>query len=976
MVAKGSSKGSAKGGVKGSAAKGGSSLLNTNLYNDYMKYQRELEEKLGHNKCLVLYTNGSFCELVSIEEDFIKRLCGMLNIAFSRRNSSLPLSQCNPFMAGWPSCSNQKYFDHLLDAGIAIGFVDQVSSYNNGSKKRAMTRIMTPDLNVDTYDSKTDQFHTLFYIEPTVSKRTGLTIYVGISKLDLSTGVNVVTESAFNTYDDLKQVINELTQVSAKVTVMGHDHSVDENVKALVDELKIISFTFNQAYIELCLSKVYGGSSIPLVQKLNLNRCPLATKALVLNLNNVYGINPGLLNGLNEPVYDQGESTVLVNPSLYADIHVLPKKNVITKSDELFATVETKIRGAVTSLFDLYDHCITNSGSRMLRNKLLNPTHDTHALEESYAAISDMQGSDRVFEKVREVLGNKLQDPVRTLRKLQIHAKKVNVTHVRSVIDVCRVAKSLVALLEHTDSFVLKGDVDKVLNMLEGAVTEDAGGDCWLKPGVSVEVDKCLEKLKDNQLVVTKLQSEFSILIGAENSFKLDMCGRGDDKVFKFTTTSKRAEVLKAAKNAVVITDTLSITPSTLKYTLTTSRKDSNITSDELDKILNDHRRLRVEFDKMQQQGLNEFAEKLLSQHLDDLKQINELVTRCDVFSAIAMVCKTNAYHRPVIDVEATGPSFENLRHPIVLENSGTFIGNDVDYTDGKPKLCFSLNSSGKSTLARSLMVAIYCAQAGLFVASKMTFQPFRKLFTRIQCDDKLESGLSSFDYEVTEIGFMLKHLDERTFMVVDEAAKGSEQSAILCVNSALIDTVVKKKAKLFLTSHCHSLKQVDEIRNTSRFYQMRTEFQQDGSIVFHRKFEESIGDECYGLKCAASILGKDSEFIARCSFYHKTYVENVADTENLVPSKRSRYNANVVVEKCMICGKTSKDNVLETHHMNEQRNFDSNKLCGDQKMNSPDNLVVLCATHHDMCDDPSKLVIHGYKQTSSGRVLDYELFT
>ena len=956
-------KGKGKGG-------GGSGLLNDGLLLDYQKYQKELEAKLGHTKCLVLYQNGSFSELLTQDEDFMKRLCGMLNIAYSKRSNAAPSSTANPYMAGWPSCSNQKYIDFLLDAGIAVGLVTQIDRYNNGSMRRAMTEILTPELNVDTYESKTDQYHTLVFVEPTVSKRSGLTLYAGISKVDLSTGVNVVSEAAYKSYDELKNVVQELSQVSNKLQVMTHGEDSGDLLRPHVDELKVISFCMNQAYLELSLSKVFNASNISMLERLNLSRCPLASKALVLNLNSIYGINPRLLNGINEPVYDQGETKVLINPSLLDDIHVLPKKNAISKSDELFAQVETKVRGAVESLLEIYDKCVTNTGSRALRNKLLNPTYHAEALEESYLSIEEMQGS---YEKVREAL-SKLQDPVRNLRKLQIHSNKINVTHMRSVIDACRIAKELVALLEDSDSFVLEGDVDSLLTMLEGAVNEDAGADCWLKPGVSTELDQCLSRLKENQVVVEKLQSEFSNLIGADNSFKLESSGKVDDKTFKFMATSRRGEVLKTHAQPVVITDNLSITPSTLKYTLTPSKKESQISSPELDQVLDDYRRLRVSFEKVQQRALNEYTARLLEAHLSDLKHINEFLTQCDVYSSIAMVAQQNAYHRPVIDVEATGPMFEDLRHPIVLQNSGSFISNDVDYTDGKPKLCFSLNSSGKSTLARSLMVALYCAQAGLFVASKMTFAPFRNLFTRIVGEDILQSGLSSFDRECVDLGYILKHMDERTFMVADEPARGSEQSAILCVNSALIDTVVKKKAKLFLTSHCHSLKRVDEIRNTSRFYVMQTEFQQDGSIVFHRKFVESIGDECYGLKCAASILGKDSEFMSLCGFYEKKYIENVADTENLVPSKRSRYNANVVVEHCMVCGKTSKDNVLETHHLCGQKMFDANKLCGDQKMNSLDNLVVLCSTCHDSVDMPGKLVIRGWQVTSEGRKLDYDL--
>ena len=935
------------------------------LFKDYNKFQKQLEERLQTKQCLILYNSGYFFEFYHTSESFMKNLSSILNMAYTKRNSNLELSESNCFMIGFPTCALDKHVDVLLENNIAIGIVKQIDKYSNGSMKRELTEILTPDTNIESYEKNQDVFQTMIFVEKIESKRAGLKFYIGLSKIDISTGENLLSEMCFNNFKELENFMDSIKLNSNKVQVVSHQEIENPTVKT-VDSV-------NNAYICKTLEEVFGKSQINVQERLNVTMCPNATKAMVFNLNYLFKINPTLLNGIKNPIYEANNTNVMYNSSLIDDIHVLKKIETVSKSDQLFNVVSKSEKGTVASLIELFDKCITNSGKRTLRNRLLKPTFDTDVLNNSYGKISMMIDA-ALYAKTRSIL-EPIQDPVRNLHRLFIYESKINILNMRTVLETCQVGQRLKEMLGDSDDFQFNTDISAIAEHLEIHLNFDEHyKTVWFKQGLFKKLDTSLQKLNENKEAVDKIQSVLSELIGADNSFKLECYGKSDEKQFRFTTTSKRGEMLKLKKDDIVIHPTLTVNPSKLKYTLTTSKKDSHVTSPELDKLLTDYKRLQNDFDELQQKTLNEFTKGFLETFTVQLREINAFITDCDVYSSLALVSTKNCYYPPKIDTDCRGPIFNQIRHPIIEHNEQNYVENDVDYTDGKPKLIWALNASGKSSILRAQMVCVYLAQCGIFTPCQLTYKPFQKLFTRIAGGDAMIHGLSTFDKEITEINYILKHLDSNTFLTSDELSNGSEQSAILCINAALIQTAVEKGAILFLTSHCHELKKIKEIQDTSRFYYMKTSFEQDGSITFFRKFVEGIGEEIYGLLCAQSILGNNSDFMKKCFYYQKEYIEKVPDQESICPNKRSRYNGKIIVGNCEICGKSSKDNVLETHHITEQCTFDENNLNDALKKNSIDNLVILCKPCHLQVDIPDKLVIKGWKYTSNGRVLDYEL--
>ena len=124
------------------------------------------------------------------------------------------------------------------------------------------------------------------------------------------------------------------------------------------------------------------------------------------------------------------------------------------------------------------------------------------------------------------------------------------------------------------------------------------------------------------------------------------------------------------------------------------------------------------------------------------------------------------------------------MRHPIVekLSTDTTYIPHNIELgyeTDQNGILLYGINSSGKSTLMKSIGLNVILAQIGYFVScSHFEFSPYNSLFTRISGNDNLFRGLSSFMVEMMELMAILKRNNNNTLVIADEICRGTEEKS------------------------------------------------------------------------------------------------------------------------------------------------------------------------------------------------------
>ena len=103
--------------------------------------------------------------------------------------------------------------------------------------------------------------------------------------------------------------------------------------------------------------------------------------------------------------------------------------------------------------------------------------------------------------------------------------------------------------------------------------------------------------------------------------------------------------------------------------------------------------------------------------------------------------------------------------------------------------LLYGINSSGKSSLMKSIGLNVLMAQSGFFVsAAAMKFSLFDSLFTRIVSSDNLAKGLSTFAVEMLELKNIFNRATVRSLILGDEISHGTETlSGVAIVSSAII---------------------------------------------------------------------------------------------------------------------------------------------------------------------------------------------
>ena len=363
--------------------------------------------------------------------------------------------------------------------------------------------------------------------------------------------------------------------------------------------------------------------------------------------------------------------------------------------------------------------------------------------------------------------------------------------------------------------------------------------------------------------------------------------------------------------------------------------------------------------------------------HIDNLiKNIIEIdISCCNAKNAFEY-----RYNRPNISNESdeNDTSFvkmKNMRHPIVerIIEDVEYIGNDIELstTDRNGKLLYGINSSGKSTLMKSVGLNIIMAQSGMYVAaSTMIFNPYKHIFTRISGMDNIYKGMSSFVVEMTELRNILQRCDKNSLVLGDEICCGTEATSALAIVAAGIETLVNKKTGFIFATHLHELTELKQMRQLIEYdkcisvYHIHISIDEKNVITFHRKLKEGKGLDTYGIEVCKS-LNMPSNFMKTAEDIRK---EINGLNSLIVNSVSSKYNNELYMTECNICGRKAHD----THHIKYQSDSDENGFFENHHKNIKHNLIALCKDCHNK-EHNGTIKIKGYKTTTEGIVIDVD---
>jgi DNA mismatch repair protein MutS len=310
-----------------------------------------------------------------------------------------------------------------------------------------------------------------------------------------------------------------------------------------------------------------------------------------------------------------------------------------------------------------------------------------------------------------------------------------------------------------------------------------------------------------------------------------------------------------------------------------------------------------------------------------------------------------------------------------ILDNTN-YIPNDVNFINNKINgmLLYGLNGGGKSVFMKSIGINIVLAQAGIFIAAEnFEYHPYNKIFTRINKNDNLFMGKSSFEIEMMELKTILNIADKNSLVIGDEVCSTTENISGLSIISTTINYFLKNDISFIFASHIPDINNYINKDLIDKIYigHLTVEIEKN-KMIYTRKIKDGIGNKNYGLM-VANFIFNDKEFEINSLQTQNKILDkhNQKNSKTVVSTSKSTYNKKLYVDYCYICKdvlNVENKNNLDVHHIKEQNTFEKNE---SKIKNKKSNLVVLCKLHHTNVHK-NQIKINGWVKTSDGIKLDY----
>lgn len=919
--------------------------MSSNLLEEYETYTKKYQKEYGP-KTIVLYRCGSFYEIYSCNDELIniKEISEMLGIQVSRRSKAIIEVNRNNFnMAGFPMYSLKKFVNILLSFLYTVVIVDQVSEAPK--PKREVTDIISPGTKIEDVSPNDSNLLLVAVFEEHELWRNKkeLTLVIGISLIDLSTGKSKISEYSKNSLDELYKTISFFNPKEIVFTSIQPIQYTFDDLKSYLelsttcvhDKLGLYPDVMTKiSYQEQLLKKIYPKYGLlSIFEYLDIDRMPVATQSFVYILEFCQKHNCNITKGLSAPDIVFVQNTTL-----------LLSYNTCNKL------------GIHSSLIPLLNNCQTSIGRRSFRDRILTPLTDPDAIVKSYDKVEEYIA---LYKETSAYLQN-IYDLERLYRKMIL--KKLHPA------DFVQIDQTIEAVynLKYTDATdKLDKFVDEfrsTLNMQEIQKYHlDNIKTSFFIPGKFSDIDKLQQRLE-------KLTTFFETLAKNITLCKVESNERDG---FYISITSKRfSDIKKEFHNKVFTIDEFTIAFKDLVAKPISSSSpllrltDFNI----MKKINNEIEEIIYDLKELVLTKYQDFVEKMLIEYQDIFAPIIKFIGDVDWYTSCAINATKYRYSRPILSNRYDDKSYIDavqIRHPIIENIMSTssrieYVPNDIQL--GIPQqngiLLYGINSSGKSSISKAVAINIMMAQAGMYVpCEKMEYWPYQEIFTRIPSGDDMLKGQSTFIVEITELRNILKRCTPYSLVIGDEVASGTESVSALAIVSAGILQLEKKQSSFIFASHLHDLCNIDQIKNLSNVgvYHLSVRYDTETQkLIYDRKLTKGQGNTLYGLEVCKS-LSLGDEFMS---------IANTIRQEVLNSSQKSlhvsKYNSNLFVDLCSICKKPAK----EVHHIKHQASADKDGYIKHIHKNILSNLAAVCESCHDKIHN-NEIIIEGYRQTS-----------
>ncbi len=921
---------------------------------------------------------GTFFEVYEINNEKeqvgkAKEISELLNIQLTRKNKSIiENSAQNPLLAGVPSVSIERHLSRIIQTKkYTIVLVKQKGLPPHLS--RYISSIISPGTNFDYLQEPTENNISSLLIDQNVG------IYsLGYSAIDVSTGKTIICE-IHGTSEDKTFALDEVFTLlqsyhTSEVVLTFANSTIDK--EWVLNYLEIAGnhhYSFNKCRLKITyqnelFKSIYGIKSfLSPIEYLDIERYPYASEALGLLCDFIIEHDSSLVEKMDKPKFLTG------NHFLYLGNNAIEQLGIISR------------RQSDKTLLSLIDKTSTAIGKRMLKERLLNPICDLKILNQRF----DLSEKLAPFYKQLEILMKQIYDLERILRRIKL--KKLHpfelgylFSSLESVFSILKEEQNAKIsnqqnLIDETKDFIHTllntFNLDLCARVSKTQITEN-----FFKEGIYPAIDSLVQKQrlqlykieticthinsmfesKNQQFATVEfLESEGYYISLTKNRFSLIE----EELTKSFITIDKKHHFfkdfsIKKLKNSVKISSTL------------------------FEEISSQYITNQVKMIALVKKRYDESLEDIECRYALLLEQIIEHIGTLDVAISNAKCASLYRYTRPKLLEKNDKPFFDakGLRHPIIesREENGIYVPNDVtlgcidkEEEEIRGMLLYGINSSGKSSLMKSVGICVILAQAGFFVpATNLRYTMYDKLFTRIVSGDNLYKGLSTFAVEMLELKNIFNRTTKYSLVLGDEICHGTETESALAIVASAIMKLHKMESFFIFATHLHQLTTLKEIKTLKNIIFLHLGVQYDelnDCLEYNRKLEQGSGSSLYGLEFAKS-LHLDKTFIDEAYNLRKKMSGEYSEVELLKKQKKSKYNKSIFLAKCALCN----ENVEDTHHINAQSVADIDGNIDHFHKNHRHNLIPLCKVHHKKVHD-GKIFISGFVMTEEGLKLHYD---
>ncbi len=971
-------------------------ILNDNsllLTQKYFEIQKLAEEKYGKNS-IVFIEIGTFFEVYEVNNDNLKlgkakEVAELLNIQLTRKNKNiLENDEKNPLMAGVPNVSFEKHLTRLIALEkYTIIVIKQIGT--PPKVKRVVDYIISPGTNFEYVINNEEIFLTSIFIDKVKNN-----YLVAFSSIDVTTGKCFYNE-VYGTSEDnmfgLDELFNYLiVNKSSEVIITFLDKDI--NQKEVLDYLELSSKTIHintqrvkVSYQNELFKKVFEIKSLLTpIEALDMETFSLASESLAILIDFIIEHDSDIVRHLKKPVKLNNKKY------LYLGNNALEQLNIISKN--------------LPNLLNVIDFTSTAMGKRLLKERLSHPIKDKEELERRYDLSSNL------FEYFTALEDNlsQIYDIERLSRRIKlnrIHPFELyylyeSLLAIKKIVGFmkthlfleppCEIQEIELFIKDINNSFYIKKAAKFMLKDININI---------IKPNNDSYIDK-LEK--ENQELYKKLELIKNHIASFLDNEDFITINRLEKEGFYFNITKSRFSAIKEKLlDSHIVIDKEVLIFKNFKFKI--QSQNVKISSNYIDKITD---RYVSNLSKIISLNKSFFKDKISFYDKNYsllLENLVNFIAEIDVaISNIKASKKYNLKRAKILDNQKDENFLElkDIRHLLIElnEEKGIYIPNDIvlgslSYASNDMQnnviikaakdinrienkiegvLLYGINSSGKSSLMKSIGIAIILAQSGFFVpATSMRFMLFDTLFTRISGADNIARGLSSFAVEMLELKNIFNRATKHSIILGDEISHSTETLSGLSIVASAIVKLSKLEPIFIFATHLHQLVELEEIKKLKNIVSLHLSViydEKEDKLIYGRKLKLGSGSSLYGLEFAKS-LHLDKEFLSLASKIRKKLTNDLEDIERLSKKRKSKYNKELYLSSCVICGEKAED----THHIKEQSKANENGFVNHFNKNHKFNLLPLCKKHHKMVHN-GEIIINGFISTSKGLELHYDI--